>query len=53
LIQSGCGAQSIAPRERFNTQSNALRSAMEAAFLTHFESHPQHESSGFSATKWR
>jgi hypothetical protein len=36
VIQSGCGAQSIALREPFNTQSNTLRSGMEAAFLTYF-----------------
>jgi len=36
VIQSGCGAQSIALREPFNTQSNALRSGMEAALLTYF-----------------
>jgi len=46
VIQSGYGAPSIALRKPFNTQSNALRSAMEAAFLTHFESHP----AGLSAT---
>jgi len=36
VIQSGRGAQSIALREPFNTQSDALRSTMESAFLTHF-----------------
>jgi len=42
VIQSGCGARSIALREPFNPQSNALRSAMESAFLTHFSSHPEY-----------